>query len=64
MTSNSDYLASLQDNVKSDATVQTARETVGDHATKDIKTSVKGSECLICYFVRWSIKYSNVISLF
>ena len=42
MTSNSDYLASLQDNVKSDATVQTARETVGDQATKNIKTSVKG----------------------
>ena len=35
MASNSDYLASLQDNVKSDAT---ARETVGDHATKEINT--------------------------
>ena len=40
MASNSDYLASLQDNVKSDATVQTARETVGDHTMKDINTSI------------------------
>ena len=42
MTSNSDYLASLQDNVKSDATAQTARETDGDHTMKDINTSIKG----------------------
>ena len=41
MASNSDYLASLQDDEKSDATAQTATDVVGDHATKDIKTSVK-----------------------